>query len=197
MSLTASHPSATRFPWIVRENSLPRRAAIALAASAFVALCAHISVPLPFTAVPLTLQPFAVIVVGLLLSPIDSFAAMALYLIEGASGLPVFTPSGPGGLLQLFGPSGGFLLSYPLVSAVAGTVLRLLSGLKNKFSAAIIAGAAACALLYIAGAAWFAMLLHADLHTVWISAVAPFLPGEIVKVLAAAGITTALTSRRG
>src|SRR5215813_1907044 len=69
--------------------------------SALVAVCAHVSVPLFFTPVPMTLQPFAVLLLGLLLDPATAFATLTLYLVEGASGLPVFTPQGPGGMPQL------------------------------------------------------------------------------------------------
>ena len=68
-----------------------KQAAIIVSASLFVALCARVSVPLPFTPVPLTLQNFAVILVGLLLGSRRGFAALALYLAEGAAGLPVFS----------------------------------------------------------------------------------------------------------
>ena len=106
-------------------GTLPGRAAMAVAATAFVALCAHVSIPVFFTPVPFTLQPFAVILVGLLLGPAGAFAAMMLYLAEGAMGLPVFTPQGAGGVAQLLGPTAGFLFSYPLAAAAAGALARL------------------------------------------------------------------------
>src|SRR5450759_5309189 len=74
-----------------------KQAAIVIAASLFVALCARVTVPLPFTPVPLTLQNFGVLAVGLLLGSRRGFAALSLYLIEGAFGLPVFSPSILGG----------------------------------------------------------------------------------------------------
>src|SRR6266851_7624007 len=99
-----------------------RQAAIVIGASLFVALCARITLPLPFTPVPLTLQNFGVLLVGLMLGSRRGFAALALYLAEGVAGIPVFNPTGPGGLAQLLGPTGGFLLAYPLVAWVAGYV---------------------------------------------------------------------------
>ena len=101
-----------------------KQAAIVIAASLFVALCARVSVPLPFTPVPLTLQNFGVIAVGLLLGSRRGFAALALYLVEGAIGLPVFSPSVVlgFGIARLLGPTGGFLLAYPLVAFVAGYI---------------------------------------------------------------------------
>ena len=76
-----------------RAREYAKQAAIVIAASLFVALCARVSVPLPFTPVPLTLQNFGVLAVGLLLGSRRGFAALALYLLEGAVGLPVFSPS--------------------------------------------------------------------------------------------------------
>src|SRR5438309_10744734 len=108
------------------ERSYPvaRQAAIVVAASLFVALCARVTIPLPFTPVPLTVQNFGVLLVGLLLGSRRGFAAMTLYLVEGMSGLPVFNPTGPGGLAQLFGATGGFLLVCPFVAFVAGYFLE-------------------------------------------------------------------------
>src|SRR6266576_4900540 len=87
------------------ERSYPvaKQAAIVVAASLFVALCARVTVPLPFTPVPLTLQNFGVLLVGLLLGSRRGFAALALYLVTGASGLPLFNPSGHGGSAQIIG----------------------------------------------------------------------------------------------
>src|SRR5215831_11634934 len=89
-----------------------RQGAIVIGASLFVALCARITLPLPFTPVPLTLQNFGVLLVGLTLGSRRGFAALALYLAEGAVGLPVFNPAGLGGIAQMLGPTGGFLLAY-------------------------------------------------------------------------------------
>src|ERR1700722_12522966 len=104
------------------QESLAGKALLVLGATAVAGACAHISLPLPFTPVPLTLQNFAVILVGMALGPVAGFSAMILYLIEGVLGLPVFTPYAAGGIAHLLGPNGRFLLSYPLVAATAGWV---------------------------------------------------------------------------
>jgi biotin transport system substrate-specific component len=105
-----------------RTSEWAKQAAIVIGASLFVALCARVTVPLPFTPVPLTLQNFGVILVGLLLGSRRGFAALAVYLMEGAMGMPVFNPAGPGGIAQILGPTGGFLMAYPLVAFVAGWI---------------------------------------------------------------------------
>ena len=80
-----------------------RQVALVVGASLFVAVCAHVTIPLlPLTPVPLTAQNMAVLLVGLLLGSRRGFAALALYLMEGAVGLPVFNPTGLGGVAQLF-----------------------------------------------------------------------------------------------
>src|SRR6201999_3216755 len=81
-------------------RSVRRPLAIALG-SLLVAVCAHVSIPLLVSPVPITLQPFAVLLLGPVLSPIDAAGSLLLYLGEGAAGLPVFSPNSPGGLMQL------------------------------------------------------------------------------------------------
>src|SRR6202167_5327614 len=101
-----------------------RQVALVVSASLFVALCAHIAIPLPGTPVPLTVQNFGVLLVGLLLGSRRGFAAMILYLAEGAMGMPVFSPLGPGGVAQILGVTGGYLLVYPLVAGMAGFIFE-------------------------------------------------------------------------
>jgi biotin transport system substrate-specific component len=159
-----------------------RQTAIVIGASLFVALCARITLPLPFTPVPLTLQNFGVLLVGLLLGTRRGFAALALYLMEGMSGLPVFNPAGPGGLAQLVGPTGGFLLVYPFVAAIAGWVME--SG-KRTFARAAVAGTLAEIVLFAGGISWLAILTHSISLAVrfglyW------FVFAEVIKIMCAA-----------
>jgi biotin transport system substrate-specific component len=175
------------------QESLAGRTLLIIGATAFVAACAHISFPLPFTPVPLTLQNFAVLLVGMALGPVAGFSAMVLYLAEGAFGLPVFTPSGgPGGLAHLLGPNGGFLFSYPLAAASAGWTVQALQPITSRFRSALIAATIATLPIFVLGAGWLAHFLHLGAASTWSLAIAPFIPGEIVKITAAAGIFSAL-----
>src|SRR5437870_1909021 len=88
--------------------------AVIVGASFFVAFCARISLPIPGTPVPLTLQNFGVLLVGLALGSRIGFAALAL------AGMPVFSPFSAAGVLRFIGPSGGYLIAYPFVAAFAG-----------------------------------------------------------------------------
>jgi biotin transport system substrate-specific component len=170
------------------QDSLTGKTVLVIGATAFVAACAHISLPLPFTPVPLTLQTFAVLLVGMFLGPIGGFSAMVLYLVEGAIGLPVFTPYAAGGVAHLLGLSGGFLFSYPLAAATAGWVVRAMQPLTTRFRSALVAATTASLPIFFLGAGWFAFYAHHNLSATWALAVAPFIPGEIVKITAAAGI---------
>lgn len=154
--------------------------------SALVALCAHVSIPLFFTPVPMTMQPFAVLLLGLLLEPAAAFAALVLYLVEGAAGLPVFTPQGPGGLLQLIGPTGGYLMSYPFVAVLVSFVYRKLRG--YRFVSGLVASTAGDALILASGATWMAVATHQPMANVLSLSVFPFLPGDALKVCLAAAI---------
>jgi len=97
-----------------------RRAGAVILGAALVAVAAQVSIPLPGTPVPLTLQPLAVLLVGGLLGPALGAASMILYLALGAAGLPVFTPYGLPGLARLFGPTGGYLIAYPVAAFAVG-----------------------------------------------------------------------------
>jgi biotin transport system substrate-specific component len=165
-----------------------REVIIVVGASLFVALCARVSVPLPFTPVPLTLSNFAVLLVGLTLGRSRGFAALALYLAEGASGLPVFSPTGPGGIAQLLGPSGGFLMAYPFVAGLAGWIAeRGRAGLAQvSFARFAVASLLGEMLLFAAGISWLFVLTHSFAQALrfglyW------FVFAEVIKVLLAAG----------
>ena len=183
--VTASRHAATGQP-TTASMTTAQRGAVVVGMTLLVAICAHIALPLPFTPVPLTLQTFAVLLVGLALGPAAGFATLALYLAEGAAGLPVFNPHGLGGIAQLLGPTGGFLLSYPFAAAAAGAVFQHLRRTRSAFTAALLASVPATLIIFTLGAGWLAMLTHAGAHTIWTAAVAPFLPGEIIKATAAA-----------
>src|SRR6266849_9636389 len=136
-----------------RTHEWAKQAALVVSASVFVALCAWVTVPLPFTPVPLTLQNFGVLLVGLTLGSRCGFAALALYLVEGAVGMPVFNPAGPGGVAQLLGATGGFLLAYPLVAGLAGWIMErpMMERGRASFARAAMAGVLAEVVLFASG----------------------------------------------
>ena len=166
-----------------------KQAAIVISASLFVALCARATVPLPFTPVPLTLQNFGVLAVGLLLGSRRGFAALALYLVEGASGLPVFSPSPlGGGIAQMLGPTGGFLMAYPVVAFVAGWIYEQKSTQSaRRFVWAALSSVAAEIVLFASGLSWLVILTH-SVSTAIRYGLYWFVFAEVIKVLMAAGV---------
>jgi|SRR5512146_840813 biotin transport system substrate-specific component len=170
----------------VTGSSAARQVAIVVGASLFVALCARLSLPLPFTPVPLTLANFGVLVVGLLLGSKRGFAALAVYLAQGAAGLPVFSPAGPGGIAQLLGPTGGYLLAYPLAAFVAGWIAERGAG---KFGRFVVAALAAEVVVFAGGVSWLMVLTHGAAQAVNFG-LYPFVFAEVIKISAAAGVGT-------
>ena len=174
-------------------SDMARQVAIVVGASFFVALCARITIPLPFTPVPLTVQNFGVLLVGLLLGSRRGVVALALYLAEGAMGMPVFNPTGVGGITQLLhGATGGFLLAYPLVAWIAGYVME--HGRKS-FARAAMGGLLGEIVLFTGGLSWLAVLTHSVAQAFrwglyW------FLFAEVIKVMMAAGIAAQWHRRR-
>lgn len=160
---------------------------IVIGGSLLAAICAHVAIPLTFTPVPLTLAPFAVLLLGLVLSPSMAAATFVAYLVEGAAGLPVFAPGAPGGLAHLLGPTGGYLMAYPLAAAlIAWLYRRMGSKLGRGFATGVVCAALGDVAILACGALWLSVLPHvAHASTL---AVLPFLPGDALKVAAAAGL---------
>jgi biotin transport system substrate-specific component len=164
-----------------------RQVALVVGASLFVALCARITIPLlPLTPVPLTVQNLGVLLVGLLLGSRRGFAALALYLAEGAFGLPVFNPTGLGGMAQLLGPTGGFLMVYPFVAFLAGYIFERSA---NTFVRAAVAGLLAEILLFAGGLTWLYVFAHSVARAAYLG-LYWFLAAEVIKVMFAAAIAT-------
>jgi len=154
-----------------------RRTLAVVLGAALVAAAAQVAVPLPGTPVPLTLQPLAVLIVGGLLGPGLGAVSLLVYLALGAAGLPVFTPQGLPGLARLFGPSGGYLLAYPLaayaVGRLAGDGSRIL-----RLALAVLAG---LVFIYLGGFAQL-LLLTGSLRTAARFGTLPFLVGDLIKL---------------
>src|ERR1700674_1097520 len=163
-----------------------KQTAIVIAASLFVALCARVTVPLPFTPVPLTLQNVGVLPVGFLLGSRRGFAALTLYLVEGAFGLPVFTPAILGsGIAHLVGPTGGFLMAYPLVAFIAGYIYEHSS---RCFGWAALSSVTAELVLFAGGLSWLAVLTH-SVSLAFRYGLYWFVFAEVIKVLMAAAVS--------
>jgi biotin transport system substrate-specific component len=163
----------------------PRSRAVGIAVAAIaLAIASQLAIPLPGTPVPLTLQPFVVVLAGLLLGPLDAAAAMVLYLAAGAAGLPVFAPIGPPGLARLLSPTGGYLLAYPLAAAVAGW----LGAGREQFGARLVAAIVGILALYVGGLAQLAVITG-SLASAAVIGVLPFVAADLVKAIVAAALS--------
>ena len=167
-----------------RVSPAMRTGGIILGGTILAAICAHVVLPLYFTPVPLSLQPLAVLLLGLLLSPRLAGATMAAYLAEGAMGLPVFAP-GTDGLAHLLGPTGGYLMAYPAAAVLVSFLWRHTG---RGFATALPAAAAGDLLILGCGAMWLALWTHVSAASALLMAVVPFLPGDALKVVAAAAM---------
>ena len=177
---------------LVQSSSSRRLTAVGVVGfAAAVAAAAQIAIPLPFTPVPLTLQPMLVILAGMMLGPVAGAASMALYLAAGAVGLPVFTPLGAPGVARFLGPTGGYLIAYPAAAWVAGTLFRRATSRTMRW----LAGVAGVAMIYLGGVTQLA-LLNGDAARAIAMGVTPFAALDLVKAWVAAAIASPKTARR-
>lgn len=154
---------------------------LVVSGSLFIAACAQLAVPI--WPVPATMQTFAVLLVGATLGARLGFFAAALYLLEGAMGLPVFT-NFSFGAHKLVGPTGGYLLAFPIAAALVGYLAQL--GLTRTFARAACSMFVGTLLILTVGALWLAIFFpHLDAFA---SGFAIFLPGGVLKTLLAASI---------
>lgn len=196
-------PSTTATLVQVLSPRADTRRIVAATSVVFVAVltvvAAQISITLPFTQVPLTLQPMVVLLGGLALGSRLGCASQVVYLTAGLAGLPVFAASGvlPPGPLRLLGPTGGYLLAYPLAAFVTGYLAE--RGFDKKYLRSIVAMLAGLAIIYTAGVLWLAFFARTvtgsaavGLSAAAVSGLYPFVLADLVKLGAAAGIVPAI-----
>jgi biotin transport system substrate-specific component len=147
------------------------------------AAASQVAIPLPFTPVPITLQPLVVVLAGLMLGPVAGAASMLLYLAAGAIGLPVFAPVGAPGIARFFGPTGGYLIAYPAAAFVAGALARRGPTLLGRW----LAATAGVLVILIGGVAQLA-ILDAGLGRALVFGLTPFALLDVVKAFVAAVI---------
>jgi biotin transport system substrate-specific component len=154
-----------------------RRGFAVVLGAVLVAIAAQVSIPLPGTPVPLTLQPLAVLVVGGLLGPALGAASLVLYLALGAAGVPVFTPYGLPGIARLVGPTGGYLLAYPVAAFAVGK----LAGDGRRWGPLALALLAGLVLIHLGGVAQLLILTGSAASALRLGTL-PFLLGDLLKV---------------
>ncbi len=170
------------------------KVASVLLLAAMTAAAAQISVPLPFTPVPFTLQPMVVLLGGAVLGSRLGLAAQVVYLAAGIAGLPVFaaSPVLPQGIFRLLGPTGGYLMSYPLAAFVTGLLAE--RGFDRRYATSVAAMAIGLLVVFGCGVTWLAFWARpaAGLSEALRTGVYPFIPADIFKILIAAAVMPAL-----
>ena len=166
-------------------SGLAADAALVLGGALLVALAAQISIPLPFTPVPISGQTFAVVLVGASLGAARGGASMALYVLIGLLGAPVYF-SGNSGVEHVLGASGGYLLSYPVAAAVTGMLAE--RGWDRRLRSAVAAMLTGNVVIYLIGLPWLAAVVGAGLEETLKLGLYPFVPGDVLKLYLAGAL---------
>ena len=160
-----------------------RDALLVLTGSILTALSARVSVSLPWTPVPVTGQTLAVLACGAVLGWRRGMLAQALYLLEGAAGLPVFAPPSIG-VITIAGPTGGYLLSFPLAAGVTGWLAQ--RGWDRRFWSMFFCMLIGSAVIFAGGLIGLSRLIPA--HDLFHAGLLPFVPGDLLKAALAASM---------
>ena len=160
-------------------------------ALALTAAAAQFTLPLPFTAVPLVLTPMAVLLVGTALGSRLGAASQIAYLMAGMVGLQVFAPSAvlPPGAARLLGPTGGYLMAYPVAAFLTGYLAE--RGWDRRYLTSALAMLAGLLVIHTSGALWYTATVTHSIRVTLATTVAPFAALDIAKVLITAAILPA------
>lgn len=179
MSFLVTQPRATLMDALLpRQRSWAVDAVLIVAFSVFVALTAKVQIPL--WPVPITLVTFGVLFTGAILGSRRGALALLIYLAEGAVGLPVF--AGGAGLAYMLGPTGGYLISYPIAAGLVGLLAE--RGWDRRPALTALAMVFGNLAIYALGVAWLAAFLG-DLGTALFSGMLIFVPGDLIKIAVA------------
>jgi len=176
VSSLATQPRTTLVDALLpRQRSWAFDAALIVAFSVFVALTARIQIPL--WPVPITLQTLAVLFTGAALGSRRGALALLVYLAEGAVGLPVFAAGA--GLAYMLGPTGGYLISYPIAAGLVGLLAE--HGWDRRPAWTALAMVIGNLVIYSLGVTWLAVFLG-DLSTALVSGMLIFIVGDLIKI---------------
>lgn len=180
----------------MNQRSATRNLAYAAVMGALTAAGAFLTIPLPFSPVPLTGQTFFILLAGLLLGPRLGALSAGVYLLLGVAGLPVFAGGGSG-IGAFFGPTGGYLVGFPVAAAVTGLFSRAAAKRERPIplrAAGVVTGSLA---VYAVGVPWLAVVGDMPLSGAVASGVLPFLPGDAVKAAVALSVAESVSRSLG
>ncbi|MFP8955500.1 biotin transporter BioY [Natrialbaceae archaeon A-CW3] len=173
------------------DGDVVRSFARAAVLAALISATAYVSIPIPLSPVPFTLQVLFVFLAGLALGPVWGTVSMLLYFTAGAVGLPVFA-NGAGGLGVIAGPTGGYLISYPFAAFVIGLFVHRGTTLRDPATVPlptlIVSVVAGLVLIYGVGVPWLAWIQQIELAEAVVIGMAYYVPFDLVKLAAAIAI---------
>lgn len=172
----------------VRPRTWVAKIALVVGGAALIALCAQITVKVPFTPVPITGQTFAVLLVGSSLGLLMGVGSTLLYVVAGIAGAPVYA-DGAHGWSQLTGASGGYLIGFVVASGIVGALAHL--GWDRRFGTASASMLLGNVIVYLVGLPWLAVVLNTNLDKTLEYGLYPFVVGDIVKLYLAAAVLPA------
>jgi biotin transport system substrate-specific component len=198
----------TRAPFVTYDSTLLDHVGVSAASSAartsirlasmlfltaLTAIAAQVSFHLPFTPVPATLQPMMVLVGAAALGPRLGASSQILYVLLGVAGLPVFaaSPILPQGFGRLLGPTGGYLMAYPLAAFVTGMLAE--RGFDRRYFSSLAAMLAGMVVLFLGGVLWLAFFAagpggRVGVTTALETGLYPFIMQDFIEVCIASGV---------
>lgn len=187
--MTVAAADQTLFGTLARPDARALRAGALFAMTLLTIVAAQVSIPLPFTPVPLTLQPMVVLLGGAMLGSRLGASSQIVYLALGIAGLPVFaaSPILPQGAARLLGPTGGYLMAYPAAAFVAGWFAE--GGFDRRYVTSFVAMAVGLAIVFAGGVFWLASSI--GMAAALRAGFWPFIGADIIKLAFAAAILPA------
>jgi biotin transport system substrate-specific component len=182
-----------------RSLAIALKIAAVLFVTILTAAASQFSVPVWFSPVPFTLQPVVVLLGGAVLGPWLGALSQFLYLAAGLAGLPVFAASAtlPQGPARLIGPTGGYLMSYPLAAFVSGWLAS--RGFDRRYLSSVVSMAAGLAVVFAGGVAWLSNFMPAGnrFAAALAAGAYPFLLADLAKICIAAAVLPTLWRATG
>lgn len=164
---------------------LLKDAALVVAGTAFVAIAAQVSIPLPFTPVPITGQTFAVVLVGASLGPLLGFTSLMLYWLVGIAGAPVYADQ-MSGWETFVGPTGGYIVGFMLAALVTGYLAQ--RRWDRRFASSVAAMLTGNVVIYVPGLLWLAHYLNTGPEETLEAGLYPFVVGDLLKLYLAGAL---------
>lgn len=152
--------------------------------AALTAILAWVQIPLPFSPVPITGQTFGVMLAGSLLGAKTGFISMLLFLLLGIAGVPVFA-GGRAGIGVLLGPTGGYLLAFPVAAYIIGLIAFPYSGQGGPIRMGLANLVGGILVIYTLGTIQLAFVARMDVQTAFVAGALYFIPGDLIKAVVA------------